>query len=233
MNEMEEKPTVPDLQVYEEVVPGSLFERLVRAVRSVGDERLKKNYTTTFWYPVDKEPTNVAEETIVELCKLVKPPACCSGVEWWLGRLGSGQKLRYHFDRDMTIQKKTGRLVHPVYASVLYLNSFASSPTVVLNQVPTPDGKSKHPPKPTARRSIDAVSNRYIVFPGNLRHGVMPGKQPLQMPIAEMRLTLLVNYWVNRPQPPICYDYDGKIYRQLCDNSVFQADRRLQRLGQF
>ena len=51
-----------DIRVYEETLPGSLFERLVRAVRLVGDERLKKNYTTTFWMPMETEPRNVAEE---------------------------------------------------------------------------------------------------------------------------------------------------------------------------
>jgi len=227
----EETPQVPDCRLFEEVVPGSLFERLVRAVRAVGDERLKKNYTTTFWYSIGAEPTNVAEETIVELCRVLNPPASCSGAEWWLGRLGHGERLRYHFDRDMTVQKQTGLFVHPIYASVLYLNSFPSSPTVILNQVPTSDGKSRVPPKPTSRKSVDAVSNRYIVFPGNLRHGVIPDKAEPKAPAEEKRLTLLVNYWVNRPQPPICYDYDGKIYGHLQEDSVFQANRRTVRLA--
>lgn len=232
MGSSEEHPHVPDLQVFEEVLPGSLFERLVRAVRLVGDERLKKNYTTTFWYPMGAKPTNVAEETIAKLCQLINPPASCSGAEWWLGRLDHGKKLRYHFDRDMTVQKQTGKLVHPIYASILYLNSFPSSPTVILNQVPSPDGKSRIPPKPTARKSVDAVSNRYVVFPGNLRHGVVPSRAEEEDSKSERRLTLLVNYWVNRPLPPICYDYDGKIYEHLQGDSVFQSSRQTRRAGE-
>ena len=231
MSSNEETPQVPDFRQLEEVLPGSLFERLVRAVRSVGDERLEKNYTTTFWYPIGAEPTNVAEESIVELCRLVNPPASCSGVEWWLGRLGFGEKLRYHFDRDMTVKKQTGNFVHPLYASILYLNSFPSSPTVILNQVPTSDGKSRNPPKPTARESVNAVSNRYIVYPGNLRHGVIPDKTAQTAPTSERRLTLLVNYWVKRPLPPICFDYNGKIYGRLQEASVFEANRRMMGLG--
>lgn len=221
---------VPECRVFEEALPGSLFERLVRAVRSVGNERLKKNYTTTFWYPNDAEPTNVVEETVIELSKLVNPPDNCSGVEWWLGRLGHGEKLRYHFDRDMTVRKKTGEFLHPAYSSVLYLNTFPASPTVILNQVPTPDGKSRIPPKPTARKSVDAVSNRYIVFPGNIRHGVIPDRVEQINPTSEKRLTLLVNFWINRPLPPICFDYDGKIYGGLQEGDVFQARGQTMRL---
>lgn len=230
MGSNEEAKQVPEYHLFEEALPGSLFERLARAVRWVGDERLKKNYTTTFWYSIGAEPTNVVEETIVELCKLVDPPDTCSGTEWWLGRLGYGERLRYHFDRDMTVRKKTGQFVHPIYSSVLYLNSFPSSPTVILNQIPTPDGKSRMPPKPTARKSVDAVANRYIVFPGNLRHGVIPARGEQKTPTSERRLTLLVNFWIKRPLPPICFDYDGTIYGRLQEDDVFQARGQTLRL---
>jgi len=34
---------------------------------------------------------------------------------------------------------------------------------------------------------------------------------------SELRLTLLVNYWHQRPSAPICCDYDGSIYPSLAD----------------
>ena len=221
----------PKIRLFEEALSGSLFERLVRAVRSIGDERLKRNYTTTFWFPRGADPTNVAEEAVVELLKLVDPAPECTGIEWWLGRLGHGEKLRFHFDRDMTLRKQTGQYVHPLEGSVFYLNSFPSSPTVVLDQIPSPDGKSRIPAKPEFRKAVDAVSNRYVVFPGNLRHGVIPESNKAKQGddaenerrSSQIRLTLLVNYWERRPLPPICFDYDGTIYGRLRDEDVFHA----------
>lgn len=220
-----ESDWIPGVQLFEEALPGSLFERLVRAVRTTGSERLKRNYTTTFWFPRQTEPTNIAEEAIVELSRLVDPGLEYVGVEWWLGRLRPGEKLRFHFDRDMTVRKKTGRYVHPLKASALYLNAFAGSPTVILDQVPSADGKSRIPKKAKVRLSVEAVSNRYTVFPGNLRHGVIPDREDSKAAKTEeadrtaskLRLTFLVNYWDRRPLPPLCFDYDGTTYPCLRD----------------
>src|SRR5690348_3022964 len=118
-------------------LPIPFFRRLVRAVRAVGSERLKGNgsYTTTFWLALGAKPTHVVEEAVVRLCRLVRPGPKCIGMEWWLGRLKYGESLSFHFDRDLSLHKKTGRVVHPLWSSILYLNRFGSSPTVILDQV--------------------------------------------------------------------------------------------------
>jgi hypothetical protein len=218
-----ESSRIPGIRSFEEALPGSLFERLTRAVRAIGSDRLKRNYTTTFWFPREAEPKNVAEESALELSRLVEPGPQCIGIEWWLGRLQHGKKLRFHFDRDMTVRKKTGEFVHPLLASVFYLNAFPSSPTVILDQVPSPDGNSRIPPKPKIRESFEPVPNSYTVFPGNLRHGVIPDREESKRGISdgddptssELRLSLLVNYWDRRPLPPLCFEYDGTIYPSL------------------
>lgn len=209
---------VHDIRIHDEALPGSQFERIARAVRGVGDERLERNYNTTFWFPLNAKPANIVEETVVALVRLADPPQDCIGAEWWLGRLGYGEKLPLHFDRDLTRSRKYGVHEYPVFGSILYLNDFPSSPTIVLGQVPGPDPRTKLPRKPEFREAIAAVANRYAVFPGNLRHGITPdpesvkkaGKHP-----SRLRLSLLVNYWRRRPMPPICRDYDGSIYPRL------------------
>ena len=209
---------VPGVREHEGALPADLFERLVRAVRAIGDERIERNYTTTFWFELGSEPTNVAEECVVELMRWADPDPSCIGIEWWIGRLRRGAKLRLHFDRDMTLRKRTGAFVHPLRGSVLYLNRFPGAPTVILDQIPGPDGESRVPEKARIRQAVDAVPNRYVVFPGNLRHGVVPDRES-KLPAVddEFRLTFLVNYWDRRPLPPICFDYDGTIYPSLCD----------------
>jgi hypothetical protein len=149
-------------------------------------------------------------------------------MEWWLGRLKFGEALPFHTDRDRSLRHETGQIVHPLWSSILYLNRFPSSPTVVLDQVLSPDGKSWIPPEANSGRSLDAVPNHYVAFRGDLRHGVVGNgaghkkasrswdtqKSP------ELRLTLLVNYWDRRPAPPNCRDYDGTVYRSIQDEGV-------------
>src|SRR6266850_3158882 len=182
-----------------------LFRRLVRAVHAVGSERINQNgsYTTTFWFPSGAKPTNVVEEALIKLRPLVRPGRQCIGMEWWLGRLSYGESLGLHFDRDLSLQHQTGRIVHPLWSSILYLNWFASSPTLILDQTLGPDGKSMSPPEAIFGRAIDAIPNAYVAFRGNLRHGVVvngvrrkpAGKSRKKEISPELRLTLLVNYW--------------------------------------
>lgn len=208
---------IPGVSIIEEALSGSLFERLARGVRAVGDERIKKNYTTTFWFPREAAASNVAEESVEKLAGFVPDDVDWVGAEWWLGRLPRGKKLRFHFDRDMTVRKQTGRFVHPLIASALYLNAFPESPMVILDQVPSNDGKARVPAKPERRKVVVPAPNRYVTFPGNLRHGVMPRENAVPEPGDELRLSLLVNFWRKRPLPPLCFDYDGKIYPSLSD----------------
>ncbi len=236
MSESAESSQIAEIGLVENALPGPLFDRLVDAVRALGSERMKNNgsYTTTFWFPRGVEPTNVAEEAIIELMPQVGPGPECIGTEWWLGRLGYGKELRFHFDRDLALKRKTGQSIHPLFSSVLYLNDFPFSPTVIVDQVLAPDGKTKIPEEPEFGKSIEAVANHYVVFPGNLRHGVVPDPETLKRDRKheqrrksdELRLTLLVNYWHRRPLAPICCDYDGTIYASLRDGGPGQRDQR-------
>ena len=76
------------INLFENALPKKLFRRLVRAVNSVGTERMEDmgSYNTTFWFPLGAKPSNVVEECIVRLCDLVRPGPECIGMEWWLGR---------------------------------------------------------------------------------------------------------------------------------------------------
>jgi hypothetical protein len=221
------------INLIKDALPRPLFRRLVRAVQTVGTERMENmgTYSTTFWFPVGAQPSNIVEECVTKLYDLVRPGPQCIGVEWWLGRLKFGEALPFHTDRDRSLRKETGQIVHPLWSSILYLNRFPSSPTVVLDQVLSPDGKSWIPPVADSGRSLDAVPNHYVAFRGDLRHGVVANgatkkpagefKKSERSP--ELRLTLLVNFWDRRPSPPNCQDYDGTIYRSIQDAGIGPA----------
>ena len=210
--------------LFKDALPKPLFRQLAGAVQAVATERMENmgSYNTTFWFPLGAKPANIAEECISKLCALVRPGPKCIGMEWWLGRLKYGESLNFHTDRDRSLQKQTGEIVHPLWSSILYLNRFPSTPTIVLDQVLGPDGKSWVPPEPKSGKALDAVPNEYAVFRGDLRHGVVangakkpPGRSRKTKKSPELRLTLLVNYWDRRPMPPNCRDYDGTVYQAL------------------
>ena len=222
---MSQNNPLADIRLIENAVPQQLFDRLYKAINELDDGRSKEkpSYSRTFWFPREASATNVAEETIETLSKTIELPDDCIGAEWWLGRLRYGKKLNYHFDRDLALSRKTGESVFPLMGSILYLNEFPSSPTIITDQVPGSDGKSKVPEEPKLSVSVEAFPNHYVTYPGNLRHGVIPNLEKMQSDNTDeqeksrLRLTFLVNYWHRRPSEPICRDYDGSVYPSLVD----------------
>src|SRR6266446_481252 len=202
------------INLFKDALPKAHFRRLGRAVHAVGTERMENmgSYNTTFWFPIGATPTNIVEESISKLYDLVRPGPKCLGMEWWLGRLKFGEALPFHTDRDRSLRHLTGQIAHPLWSSILYLNRFPSSPTVVLDQVLSPDGKSWVPPKVDSGVSLEAIPNHYVVFRGDLRHGVVANSSTQEVASQtvktegppDLRLTLLVNYWDRRPAPPNC-----------------------------
>jgi hypothetical protein len=218
------------INLFTDALPKPLFRHLVRAIEAVGAERMEDmgSYNTTFWFPLQAEPTNIAEECASKLCEVVRPGPKCIGMEWWLGRLKYGESLPFHTDRDRSLRKQTGEIVHPLWSSILYLNRFPSSPTIVYDQVLAPDGESWIPPKPKAGKALEAVPNHYAIFRGDLRHGVVANgaRQGGTKKSPMLRLTLLINYWDRRPAPPNCRDYDGSIYPSIQLGSLSSATSR-------
>jgi hypothetical protein len=224
------------INLFTGALPASFFRRVARAVEAVGTERMENmgSYSTTFWFPRGANPANIIEECVRQLCALVRPGPRCIGMEWWLGRLKHGESLPLHTDRDRSLRKQTGQIVHPLWSSVLYLNRFPDSPTVVYDQALAPDGNSWIPSEPKFGRTLDAVPNHYVVFRGDLRHGVVVNGAAPKSPnfsaqakkSPELRLTLLVNYWDRRPAPPNCRDYDGTIYPALQTEATPPLRRR-------
>lgn len=193
---------MPEIVVHENALPVDVFRRLADAVRKVGEEQLAASYATNFWFGFRQRPKNLAEEAILRLVPLAQPGSGCIGAEWWLGRLKYGQSLALHEDRDLSMQAKTGEVRHPLRSSILYLNRFRPSPTVI---VQSESGGKAIAPEP----------NRYVVYRGDLPHGVLAKRVPPEL--RGLRLTFLVNFWDRRPLPPVCRDYDGSVYRALTD----------------
>lgn len=203
---------MPDIVVHKNALPVSVFRRLARAVHLVGEERLADSYATNFWFGFDAKPRNLAEEAIAQLLPLVRPGPHCIGAEWWLGRLRYGESLSVHLDRDLSLEAQRGETVHPLWSSILYLNRYPSSPTVILERA-TDHGDGTPAPAAGGGKAVFPAPNHYVVYRGDLPHGVLARRSARKPP--GMRLTFLVNFWDRRPLPPVCRDYDGTVYAAL------------------
>lgn len=136
-------------------------------------------------YIAGAAPRNIIEDLIVNhllprakqvLSKEDGDSIC--GFEWWTHtrpiKANLGHNL--HFDTDESLLAQDGRVTHPILSSILYLTGGsktmeARSPggaTIILDQTPHSTEVSEH------CWQGNPVDNSFLIFPGNLLHGVLP-----------------------------------------------------------
>ncbi len=210
------------LKIHDDALAPSHFSRLRRAVSAVGPERLRHTYQTTFWFDLDV-PACWPEAVALALHSYLPGGRRVVGVEWWLSRMRTTDvQVDFHQDRDERLALRTGKLIHPRWSSVLFLNRTRGGLLAVTKQKPNDANDSKAPdvidfdlvaPKP----------NRFVVFDGALTHGVLDannqipsGKLPGNPPL---RLTLVLNWWHKRPEAVPTWR-DTRFYRALALNEA-------------
>jgi hypothetical protein len=209
--------TARDILRFDPALDPGRFAALLRAVRAVGNERLKTTYQTTFWYDLGA-PACLPEAVAQALREHVPGGKRVVGVEWWLSRMRTTDvRVDFHRDRDERLALRTGKLVHPRWSSVLFLNRCRGGLLAITDARPNPDNPSDAPD----RLDFDLVApspNRFVLFDGRLTHGVLdannqipdrrlPGKPPL-------RLTVIFNWWHRRPEGVPTWSEAG-VYRAL------------------
>ena len=206
------------LTLREEALPEGLFAVLARRVRALGAERLRRTYQTNFWFDFARAPSNVVELAISHLRKYLPSRGGLAGAEWWLSRMRTSRvQVDFHQDRDERLALDTGVLVHPTYSSLLFLNRCQGGLLAVTEALPSPDNAALAPdssdfalasPKP----------NRYVLFRGDLTHGVLdsinqiPGPWRPREP--RLRLAIAINYW-SHPPTGVPSFADSTHYRSL------------------
>ena len=158
-----------------------------------------RNYLLPLIQQSDKYQTNNDKEEMV-------------GYEWWVHTRATTANLGHnlHFDTDEALLRRDGTVSHPLISSVLYLtgggdNAAGQShggPTIIFDQ--TPDSTSNadqvwysHP-----------INNSFMIFPGNLLHGVLPCSGPTtiddnaqQIASSESLTESLINLLSNESTP--------------------------------
>lgn len=200
----------------EPALPAALFARLLRAVESLGETRLRQTWQTTFWFPRGAEPTNLVEEAI----GLLPWPrrSGITGAEWWLSRMRTSRvPIDFHQDHDIERAERGGPVRHPVLSSVLFLNHSTGGLLAVTRDRPNPRNLALAP----SRHDFDLVTpkpNRLAFFEGSLTHGVLDAKNRIpggRLPREpNLRLAIAVNLWREQPIAARRFE-DSDLYPQL------------------
>ena len=198
------RPSVSGLvAAVDEAVAPQLFERTLASVRRVGE---RASYGKAFWFSFG-EPCCWPEALAMALAPRMPDRARLLGVEWWLGRMPTTDvPLEFHHDRDLKLFERSGRLSHPLWSSVFFLNRVRGGSLFVTDQRLVHRGTDYRLVPQTAREfaSVRPAPNRFVRFPGRLLHGVLDANDRvpsgrLPGPEARPRLSIVLNWWTRRP----------------------------------
>ena len=205
-------------------LPDRLVRRARGAVARLGRERFRESYFTTFWLPRDAQPLHALEEAVLALA--LKAGVRCAGMEWWIGRSYTTHvPVGFHFDLDV---RGKGRVRHPLVSSVFFFSAVRGGQLAVTDQRTGRGGKPV-PAQPGELAVVKPARNRYALFDGALFHGVLdargqtPGR-PLPGPRGRLRVTLVVNYWAERPSGVPTWRESGR-YRALSGQPTLAPGR--------
>jgi len=172
--------------------------RAIAAYEKLG-ETLKDGKKKTRWFPVGSVPKTALEIAITRLQQVLKPGDDIAGCEWWIQKVATNDNIGFHLDKDESIASNKRYLVHPVWATILYLSDVGGG-TLIFDQH-SPNGNGYIPSDPHEAELVLPKKNKYAVFIGDLLHGVMPGESSTN---GVERITFLMNWWTEKPEGPNC-----------------------------
>eukprot|EP00040_Diaphanoeca_grandis_P029264 m.171090 g.171090 ORF g.171090 m.171090 type:complete len:333 (+) comp31632_c1_seq1:671-1669(+) len=113
------------------------------------------------------------------------------------------ESIGFHYDKDEGVASHQMRMVFPELSTVTYLTS-AGGPTFVMNMT-TKDGNTNNPTVPTDGYLSYPRTGKHTLFDGGYMHGVVGNlASTTQSSSSGRRITLLINWWSRKPQPPNC-----------------------------
>eukprot|EP01034_Spumella_vulgaris_P024711 gene24711-31085_t len=138
-----------------------------------------------------------------------------SGAEWWTQVIDSRDDIGFHWDRDYGVEEETGQHLYPKLATVTYL-SHCGGPTLIMDKFGGSDNKVDITGNITNFIASKPLYGKHIAFDGSLLHAAPSDlleqnedsdsdsgdesgsdEESVEDPDAQMRVTLLVNVWVD------------------------------------
>jgi hypothetical protein len=226
------------VQLVDDALPVPVGRELIRDVIAAnkwtrGNEKktsLKDDKGTTNW--VDKgsggfdSPRNFPELAISYLYEYAFPgehKPSIAGAEWWVQLVDPKEDIGFHYDKDEGVASEERWMKMPTMSSVLYLTD-TGAPTFVINRTVNSGGNTEKPIIPTNGYMSYPKRNRYLMFAGDLAHGVVGtlsfgagsnSSRGSKSPAAGKRLTFLVNWWDKKPIAPYCVSLNDAEAKQI------------------
>lgn len=196
MDVTEIKPPIAQelITVISNALPDDKYQELKE---KLGALKAIRTHGKFLWYPFNQmAPQNIIEQVVQYFAGLVDPEGVFAGAEYWTRVRPVAEVKPLHFDKDEYLFRTKEQLKHPAFGSVFYFGPEGGG-TLVLKQVADPETRKHIPAEPTHGASIAPKDNQYLLFPGNLRHGVLSEENTVAE--EEARLTLLINWWKEAP----------------------------------
>lgn len=193
--------------VYDDVLGPDLLQACLESVDDLCSYGLRNpSLMNTFWLARGVRPKTAAEVAGRVLCRSVlgRDPDEFVGFKWWCKNQPASLGAHFHYDCNFQLHR-------PSYALVLYLAS-VGGPTVILDQY-ADQCCHRWPDLPQVGHMVMPRLNRCVIFPGELRHGMVSIDDD-----QTTRFALLYNFFHTYKVPgPHCQVPDFSRYAPVCD----------------
>ena len=181
---------------YDEFLPKVMLDRMQTIFQSNAEFWIKHQYNEfksqgyfSYIYNLADEASNIIEQVINLIFKRIQmdDPEKAKRIkyaEWWAHCRPHHMGHQFHYDSE---NEGKDVLRHPLFSSVLYLDSTVGGPTIITNQTL----KSQLANKGWA---IFPKNNRLSIFDSSYLHGVVPGKGSTTS-VDSRRVTFMVGFW--------------------------------------
>ena len=133
------------------------------------------------------------------------------GAEWWIQKRSGYEGIGFHYDKDEAYASNHMTMSYPILSTITYLTD-SGAPTLIVNQTSL-DGNVEVPEIPEHGVLSFPKQGRHVIFRGDLNHGV--AKTVSLDSVNDERITLLVNWWGEKPMEPNCMVLGDKQAKKL------------------
>ena len=153
----------------------------------------------------DEEPKTLIEYIAKDISLQDYPdgyPENYAGFEWWSQVRDEKEDITFHYDKDEGLATREKKYIHPMKTTITYLTN-VGGPTAIFPKVGGITDVIKSNEYNTGYLSFPKV-NKHVIANGHFFHGVIGPLSKINPSEDLKRITLVINYWYQKPIEPNC-----------------------------